>query len=137
MNAVTTPTCSTDGAMTTLPMTSAATSSRAPNAALAGIRYLLSGPMNMRTMCGATSPTKPMRPVKLTTTAEIRATSIMDTILNLPASTPMALAFSSPVASRLSLPEISWAAMMPITTITATRGISVHDARDSDPTCHW
>jgi len=137
MNAVTTPTCSMDGAMTTLPMTSAATSSRAPKAALAGIRYLLSGPMNMRTMCGATSPTKPMRPVKLTTTAEIRATRSIEIILSFPASTPMALALSSPVARRLSFPEISWADTMPITTTTATKGISVQDARDSEPTCHW
>ena len=52
---------------TTLPMQSHTIRNAPPNAADAGRRYLLSEPMNSLTICGATNPTNPMTPVKLTT----------------------------------------------------------------------
>ena len=42
---------------------SANSMSAAPTRAEAGTRYLLSEPMNILAMCGATSPTNPMTPV--------------------------------------------------------------------------
>ena len=64
MNAVITPTGRNVGAIMTLDTRSATINNTAPKAADAGIRYLLSDPKKILTICGATSPIKPIIPVK-------------------------------------------------------------------------
>lgn len=83
MNAVITPTGKNVGAMITLDIKSAIISNTAPKAADAGIRYLLSEPMKIRTIWGATNPMKPIMPVKQTTDADIRDMTINKSILSL------------------------------------------------------
>ena len=75
--------------------------SNAPNAAEAGMRNLLSDPMNMRAMCGHTNPTNPIVPVKLTIAAVANDTMSRETMRILSESTPRDLALSSPDARTL------------------------------------
>ncbi len=135
-NAVITPTCITAGIMTVLPMMSEVIRSAAPKKAEAGIRYLLSAPMKSLTMCGATSPTKPIRPVKLTMAALIIATTTKHSTLTFPASMPSALAFSSPVERRFSSRERNTEKMQP-TRVTANIISALSQSMPpSVPTCH-
>lgn len=69
----------------------------------AGIRYLLSPPMTMRTMCGATRPTNPMIPEKLIMAATLNATITISRVRKLSTSSPRLDALSSPRARRFSL----------------------------------
>lgn len=71
-----------------------------PKAAEAGRRNLLSEPMRTLTIWGATSPTKPMTPVKLTATAVMKETTMRQIILVLHGSVPMVTAGLSPTERR-------------------------------------
>ncbi|MBO4569149.1 MAG: hypothetical protein J5674_04205 [Candidatus Methanomethylophilaceae archaeon] len=134
MKAVTTPTWSVLGAMTTLPITSDASRRAAPHAADAGIRSLLSDPMKMRAMCGQTSPTNPIRPVKQTTEAATRDVAARHASRNFSTSTPSARALSSPMDILFILSETSCTATVPGTTNTAMTATSDHERPVSDPT---
>ncbi len=85
----------------TLPTQSQTIRNAPPNAADAGRRYLLSEPMKSLTIWGATNPTNPMTPVKLTTTAVMNETMIKHTILTLKGSVPIVSAGLSPTDRRL------------------------------------
>ena len=63
---VITPTGSWAGAITVLQIKSERTSNIAPSNAEPGIKCLCFGPMNNRTICGVTSPIKPIIPQKET-----------------------------------------------------------------------
>ena len=107
-----------------------------PNAADAGMRYLLSEPMNSLTTCGQTRPTNPMIPVKLTMLAATKDTIIKQNMRSLSASTPMDLALSSPVDRRLILSEITWSITTPMTVTAAMTGMYPHWDFPRVPTCH-
>ena len=94
---------------------SARSMSSAPNIPAAGIRYLLSEPTIILATCGATNPTKPMTPVKLTTVAATTVTSIRSRSLSFSTSIPNVLALSSPVPMTLSLLAMSCMMIEPAT----------------------
>ena len=136
MNAVITPTFNIVGAMIVLPMRSHATSNAAPVAIDAGIRYLLSDPMIILHMCGHTSPTNPMIPVKLTMDAATRETIRRHSSLRWSAFTPSDLALSSPAERTLILCARELSMTDPDRTNIS---ITVSDSQlvlSNDPTCH-
>ena len=77
MIAVITPTGSSVGAMTTLERVSATSSNMAPARADAGSKCLWSGPINMRTICGTTNPTKAIVPTMATDVPTPMATQMI------------------------------------------------------------
>lgn len=98
-----TPTLSSSGAMSVLEIRSATSMNSAPAAIEAGITNLLSPPMSILTMWGATSPTNPMMPQKLTMAATHTDTRIMQTVLNWLTFSPRLAALSSPRDIRFRL----------------------------------
>ncbi len=120
--------------MTTLPMTSDTSSRAAPQAAEAGMRSLLSEPMNMRAMCGHTRPMNPMRPVKHTTDAATSDVTRRQVILNFSTSTPSARALSSPMDILFILSDTIWMTSPPGITKAAMTATSDQDSPVSEPT---
>ena len=87
--------------------------SMAPNAADAGIRYLLSDPRNILATWGATSPMNPIVPVNDTRVAVTRDTTISDRSLMRLAFTPRLTASLSHIARMLSFLDRSIMATTP------------------------
>lgn len=108
MHAVITPTGSICGEMTVIEIRWDARRRSDPSRPYAGIRYLLSAPMSVRAMWGATRPTNPMTPVKLTTVAAMNVRTRRITSLFLSTSTPSIFALSSPTPITLSWFAMVW-----------------------------
>ena len=85
------------GEKATLPTVSAASTRIEPHRAEKGSRMRCPPPMSIRAIWGATSPTKPMMPVKLTTDAVSSATPIPRARRVSRTFTPRAAALSSPL----------------------------------------
>ena len=118
----------------TRPMTSATRSRAAPKAADAGMRSLLSEPMNILAICGHTNPMNPMSPVKHTTDAATSDVINRHASLNRSTSTPRERAHSSPMVSLFNCLETSWISTMPGMTNAAMTVTSSHDSPVREPT---
>ena len=91
-----TPTGISAGASRVRAAVSAASRNMPPTSAEAGSRSRWSGPIIIRTACGITIPTKPIKPLTDTTAPESRAEVKNTVFLTLSTSTPKDRADSSP-----------------------------------------
>ena len=82
MKAVTIPMGISTGAMMVRHNRSATSNNKAPNKADAIKRFLCSGPISLRTICGITRPTKPITPLTLTQAPTPRAVNKITFIFN-------------------------------------------------------
>lgn len=96
------PAGSSPGAMAVLAIVSEMSSNVAPKIILKGTSVRPFGPVSFRTMCGATSPTKPIVPPAHTAALTAREPHISTIILRWSTSTPREAAVFSPQLKRSS-----------------------------------
>ena len=121
------------GAHKVLPRVSAARTITAPVMAEAGKRNLWSLPISIRQICGATSPIKPMMPVKHITPEVIRDARIILIIFIRLTFTPRAFAASSPAERRLKSHDIFIINGNGTRIMAPDKQISFHPALDKLP----